>query len=204
MESLTSGPSIAQIYLTLYHGVWWSNKFQYCPEVALIWSCFLFAAICLSLVHWCNPMNSLAILPIALRLACNWINFGWLLKGLAQWAELCDFWYISSVLNYIIPWNCFDMALFLYVAISPILVRLCNHVHSLTILPIASGLPKLQNPVATVRITNIEVPIAGGLRQPERAHFGDCGALRGLLRTPEHVSRSALESRLRPDQQPLG
>ena len=76
--------------------------------------------------------------------------------------------------------------------------------HSLAILPIATGLPKIQNIVAIVRITNIEVPIAGGLRQPERAHFGDCGALRGLLRTPEHVSRSALESRVRPDQQSLG
>ena len=104
---MTSGPPIAQIYLTLYHGVWWSNKFQYCPEVALIWSCFLFVAVCLSLVRWCNPMNSLAILPIA------------------------------------------------------------------------SGLPKIQHPVAITWIANIEVLIAGGLQEPERALFVDCGAPRG-------------------------
>ena len=132
METLTSGPPTAQIYLTLYQGVWWSNKFQYCPEVALIWSCFLFVAVCLSLVRWCNPMNSLAILPIA------------------------------------------------------------------------SGLPKLQNPVAIVWIANIEVSIAGGLRQPERALFGDCRAPRGLHRIPEHASGPALQSGLRPDGQPLG
>ena len=70
--------------------------------------------------------------------------------------------------------------------------------------PIASGLPKIPNPVAIVRIANIEVSIAGGLRQSERALFGDCGAPRGLQRIPEQPSGPALESGLKPDGQPLG
>ena len=57
-----------------------------------------------------------------------------------------------------------DLIWFLFVAIRPILEHCRNHVHFLAILPIASGLPKIQNPAAIVRITNIEVPIAGGLR----------------------------------------
>ena len=72
------------------------------------------------------------------------------------------------------------------------------------ILPIASGLPKIQHPVAITWIANIEVLIAGGLRQTERALFGDCGAQRGLQRTQEHRSGPALQSGLRPDGQPLG
>ena len=43
-----------------------------------------------------------------------------------------------------------------------------------------------------------------GLRPPKRAHFGDCGALRGLQRALKLKSRSALEPGLSPDQQPLG
>ena len=70
--------------------------------------------------------------------------------------------------------------------------------------PIPSGLPKIQNPVAIVQIANIEVSIAGGLRKSERALFGDCGAPRGLRRLPEHASGPALQSGLRPDGQPLG
>ena len=67
VESLTATLYRFTLHCIMVYGGRWSNKFQYCPEVALIWSCFLFAAICLSLVHWCNPMNSLAILPIALQ-----------------------------------------------------------------------------------------------------------------------------------------
>ena len=199
VESLTSGPSIVQIYLTLYHGALWSNKFQCCPEVALIWSCFLFVAICLSLVRWCNLVNSLAILPIALE--SHVIEL-----------DLAGFWRVShngpncaifgTSFMYSITWH--DMALFHNVASSLILMSWCNHEHSLAILPIASGLPKIQNPVAIVWIANIEVLIAGGLRQPERALFGDCGAPRGLQRIPEHASGPALQSGLRPDGQPLG
>ena len=69
---------------------------------------------------------------------------------------------------------------------------------------IATGLLKIKNPVTIVRIVNIEVSIAGGLRQPERARFGDCGAPRGLQRIPEQPSGPALESGLKPDGQPLG
>ena len=36
----------------------------------------------------CNPTDCSAI-------TCNWVEFGWLLKGLTQWAHLCDFLYIS-------------------------------------------------------------------------------------------------------------
>ena len=63
---------------------------------------------------------------------------------------------------------------------------------------------KIQNPVAIVRIADIEVSIAGGLRQSERALFGDCGAQRRLHGVPEHTSGPALQSGLRPDGQPLG
>ena len=69
---------------------------------------------------------------------------------------------------------------------------------------IASGSLKIQNPVAIIRIANIEVSIAGGLWQLKGARFGDCGAPRGLLRIPEQLPGPALQSGLRPDGQPLG
>ena len=69
---------------------------------------------------------------------------------------------------------------------------------------IASVLLKMQNSIAIVQIANIEVLIAGGLRQLKGARFGDCGAPRGLLRIPEQLPGPALQSGLRPDGQPLG
>ena len=44
----------------------------------------------------------------------------------------------------------------------------------------------------------------GGIATTKRAPFGDCGAPRGLQRALRLASRCALESGLRPDQQPLG
>ena len=66
------------------------------------------------------------------------------------------------------------------------------------------GRSKFRIQSQSVRIANTEVSIAGGLRQPERPLFGDCGAPRGLQRIPEQLPGPALQSGLRPDGQPLG
>ena len=47
--------------------------------------------------------------------------------------------------------------------------------NSLAILPIASGLPKIQHPVAITWIANIEVLIAGGLHKPKELFLGIAG-----------------------------
>ena len=105
--------------------------------------------------------------------------------------------------QHVIELNCYDCR---RIMVSALVLRntsaIC--VQSKQFVWIVSELPQFHNPVTIVQIANIEVLIAGGLRPPKIACFGDCGALRGLRRTLKHASRSALESGLRPDQQLLG
>ena len=131
----------------------------------------------------CNPTNCLAILKIALQflIACA-ISMQSVLICLIVQGFGPGLW------SYVIQW-----------------ANLCNFwCNQCNLSELPQDYQKSGIQLQSAGLQNTKASIARGLRRSRRSFFGDCGESRVLQGTPKHMSRPALYSGLRLDQQPLG